>query len=165
MENNKLTMVKPIKTVDEAWNSIKKFFGKESEDAEKVFRTRYSLNEIAHNTLADRYTFFLNAIKRDPEVMDQYGKDMGEDYLDERLLYALTNCINKIGQIDTRVQSLMTGFPMNYNRRKNISFPEAHKNTLEFTCQNAGVCIIEGQLAPYMESCIKDDHTILLLPF
>src|SRR3989344_8650654 len=52
-----------------------------------MFRNRLML-------LRKKYSFYKGVLRRDDRIMERYGKAIGEEMLDDRVLYAVNGCIS-----------------------------------------------------------------------
>jgi len=117
-----------------------------------MFRNRLML-------LRKKYSFYKGVLRRDDRIMERYGKAIGEEMLDDRVLYAVNGCISHGEKLRRKLDEAAENFS-NYCRRhesEDYSFPiDAPASDCEIT----GVCGCVGSEKPYMSSCVGD-RTVL----
>ncbi|MBS3151606.1 hypothetical protein J4443_04460 [Candidatus Woesearchaeota archaeon] len=118
--------------------------------------------ELVRNRLGllrRKYSFYKRVLRRDDKLIERYGGMMGEEMLDDRVLYAVSECISHGRGLNERLNEFIAGFSDFCRKHESEDYSpsiEAPMSGCEFT----GICGCIGSKRPYMSSCVGDLTTL-----
>jgi hypothetical protein len=104
--------------------------------------------------LEARYSFYTKLLEGDADLFAKYGAQLGENDLSKRLLFALHHIYIRARRVLRTYNDLLGNYPEYINRVREMM----HKGD---DCKSVQVCLCKGGTAPYMESCLQLDPTVL----
>ena len=142
------------------------------EKCQNNFLKSYSTHYQALKMVAERYAFYLEVLKRDPDIMARFGSEIGDKDVEARVSYAIHCCITKGEKLVATLDKKIEEFPAECG--KVVSAEESGRYILPdigppfSKCEITGVCICEkmgrhpgGSKPPYMNSCVGDSTMLL----
>ncbi len=108
----------------------------------------------AMQVLEARYQFFNKVVEGDPAVMGKYGAALGDKELSKRGLFALHHIYIRARRVLRTYNDLLGNYPEYINRVREMMAKSDD-------CKSVQVCLCKGAEAPYMDSCLQLDATVL----
>jgi hypothetical protein len=146
-----------VLSLEDAWREASKVINTEhTEKYQSRFERSYGLLHSTLNLLSNRYQFYLGILNNDPEIMGQYGDEIGDVQLTERVVYAMHGCIDHGERLNERANSLINEFS------SIIGNDSPYYGPPSTSCESTGVYLCEGSNPPYMWGCMTTDNSRLL---
>ncbi len=110
--------------------------------------------------LGRKYAFYKRVLRRDAKIMERYGEAIGEEMLDDRVLYAVSGCFSNGERLKEKLTGLVRSFS-DYCREQESEDYFPSMDAPASNCERTGVCGCIGSKRPYMSSCVGDLTSLL----
>lgn len=150
-----------IPGLENLWKDARSIVNSEiAEKYENYFLRSTGLIRNRLMLLRRKYSFYKGVLRRDDKIMGKYGESMGEEMLEDRVLYAVSGCISDGKRLRGRLDESVLGFSIYCRRHESEDHFSLMIDPPASDCEIIGVCGCIGGKRPYMSSCVGDQTAL-----